>query len=93
MISLICKRCSTENQHDAIYCKKCGVELNKEYYCEECGKKLEDEEYFCTQCGIGRSNEEIDELLKNKYGWKYNLAVGVVVACVFVLAFYLMGII
>ncbi len=48
---IVCKKCNTENEKDAHFCKKCGSELVISKTCPKCGSKLEDDSTFCSNCG------------------------------------------
>ncbi len=84
-----CKKCKTENTHDAIYCKKCGSELVQDIHCHKCNKKLSDDEEYCVQCGIKRAIV-ISELTNDD--WKIGIQTfliifGVIVFLILILAF------
>lgn len=48
---IVCKKCNTENEKDARFCKKCGNELVINKICPKCGNKLEEDSTFCSSCG------------------------------------------
>lgn len=48
---IVCKKCNTENERDARFCKKCGNELVINKICPKCGSKLEEDSTFCSSCG------------------------------------------
>ncbi len=75
-----CKRCDTVNEHDSIFCKKCGKKIELNTYCVKCNKKLNDDEIFCTQCGI--ENVEVIDLESNN---KKNAGVALLIIVVITL--------
>jgi ribosomal protein L40E len=53
-----CPKCSTSNEHDADFCKKCGKALRRE--CRECQTLNEHDADFCKKCGKALSETEKD---------------------------------
>ena len=48
-----CPACFSMGAADAIYCSKCGTELNMQrnaYFCMRCGQALDDEANYCAYC-------------------------------------------
>ena len=53
MKKLICPACGNSGASDAIYCSKCGTELNPgshAYFCIRCGQTLDDNANYCAYC-------------------------------------------
>lgn len=48
---MICQRCKTENDEDAIYCKNCGVKLSGVEVCPHCQTENSLDSIFCKKCG------------------------------------------
>ena len=49
----ICPACASGVAHDAIYCSKCGADINpntKAYFCILCGQPLDDDANYCSYC-------------------------------------------
>jgi len=49
----ICPACNKSGAPDAIYCSKCGTEINPQrnaYFCIRCGQTLDDEANYCAYC-------------------------------------------
>lgn len=49
--SVRCRRCSTENDADARFCKSCGEPLARPKPCESCGELNDPDAAYCDSCG------------------------------------------
>ena len=56
---MICKRCSTENSEDAVFCRKCGNRLDGKKLCSACGALNDEEANYCIACGKKISDKEV----------------------------------
>ena len=49
----ICPACASKVAFDAVYCSKCGADINpnsKAYFCIRCGLTLDDDANYCAYC-------------------------------------------
>jgi ribosomal protein L40E len=46
-----CVRCGASLTDDDVYCRKCGLKVDRSPKCSVCGEKLADEDIFCRKCG------------------------------------------
>ncbi len=64
-VGLICPHCESDNNTDAIYCRKCGKRLIEKTiktvtYCEKCESEYEADDEFCQKDGSKLSIKEVD---------------------------------
>ena len=48
-----CPACTAKVAFDAVYCSKCGADINpntKAYFCIRCGLSLDDDANYCAYC-------------------------------------------
>ena len=48
---MICKKCSTENPENAVFCQHCGKRLDGKIVCPSCNTLNDEEANFCFACG------------------------------------------
>jgi ribosomal protein L40E len=46
-----CVRCGTGLTDEDVYCRKCGLKVDRSPKCSACGEKLAEEDIFCRKCG------------------------------------------
>lgn len=56
---MVCKRCSTENPEEAVFCQKCGNRLDGKKPCSACGALNNEEANYCIACGKKISENEV----------------------------------
>ena len=52
---MICKKCQTENDDGAVFCKHCGRRLDGMITCPSCGATCAEDARFCSACGASLS--------------------------------------
>ncbi|MBQ9794898.1 MAG: zinc ribbon domain-containing protein [Clostridia bacterium] len=84
---MICKKCSQENQDNAIFCCHCGTRIEEEKQencsrvCRACGEKLPENGNFCARCGtpcttdIPRQNTNISATSAPSSGGSYKTGI------------------
>ena len=46
-----CVRCGASLTDDDVYCRKCGMKVDRSPKCSACEEKLADDDIFCRKCG------------------------------------------
>ncbi len=46
-----CMRCGTSLTEEDVYCRKCGLKVDRSPKCSGCGEKLAEDDIFCRKCG------------------------------------------
>ena len=46
-----CVRCGASLTEDDVYCRKCGLKVDRSPKCSACGEKLAEDDIFCSKCG------------------------------------------
>ncbi|MDD1743453.1 MAG: zinc ribbon domain-containing protein [Methanomassiliicoccales archaeon] len=51
-----CVRCGAGLTEEDIYCRKCGLKVDRSPKCSACGEKLAEDDIFCRKCGNQAKN-------------------------------------
>jgi ribosomal protein L40E len=51
-----CVRCGASLTDEDVYCRKCGLKVDRSPKCSACGEKLAEEDIFCRKCGNQAKN-------------------------------------
>jgi tetratricopeptide (TPR) repeat protein len=46
-----CVRCGASLTEEDVYCRKCGLKVDRSPKCAACGEKLAEDDIFCRKCG------------------------------------------
>ena len=58
-----CFSCKASNQLESMYCIKCGIELKKLYFCENCNVQYDNSLLFCPNDGGSIFEKKLSELI------------------------------
>ncbi len=51
-----CVRCGSSLTEEDVYCRKCGLKVDRSPKCSSCGEKLAEDDIFCRKCGNQAKN-------------------------------------
>jgi ribosomal protein L40E len=51
-----CVRCGASLTEGDVYCRKCGLKVDRSPKCSRCGEKLAEDDIFCRKCGNQAKN-------------------------------------
>lgn len=51
-----CVRCGSSLTEEDVYCRKCGLKVDRSLKCSACGEKLAEDDIFCRKCGNQAKN-------------------------------------